>query len=56
MDVTRAVAAWKKYMSPFYGKAKLVSPAVTNVRPFFPFSLLFPPLAELTLLSLFLLA
>ncbi|GAA5838462.1 hypothetical protein JCM11251_003398 [Rhodosporidiobolus azoricus] len=30
MDVARAVTAWKKYMSPFYGKAKLVSPAVTN--------------------------
>ncbi|GAA5905916.1 hypothetical protein JCM6882_009069 [Rhodosporidiobolus microsporus] len=30
MDVARAVTAWKTYMSPFYGKAKLVSPAVTN--------------------------
>ncbi|GAA6053905.1 hypothetical protein JCM3770_005326 [Rhodotorula araucariae] len=30
MPVSEAVAAWKKYMSPFYGRAKLVSPAVTN--------------------------
>ncbi|GAA6039759.1 hypothetical protein JCM8097_004207 [Rhodosporidiobolus ruineniae] len=30
MNVTRAATAWRKYMSPFYGKAKLVSPAVTN--------------------------
>jgi hypothetical protein len=32
MAVTASVAGWKAYMSPFVGKAKLVSPAVTNVR------------------------
>ncbi|BGP20526.1 hypothetical protein JCM10213_003789 [Rhodosporidiobolus nylandii] len=30
MNVTQAVAGWKKYMSPFYSKASLGSPAVTN--------------------------
>lgn len=30
MTVPQAVALWKSAMSPFYGKAKLVSPAVTN--------------------------
>ncbi|KPV73022.1 glycoside hydrolase family 128 protein [Rhodotorula graminis WP1] len=30
MTVAAVVAGWKKYMSPFKGKAKLVSPAVTN--------------------------
>ena len=28
-----AAAAWKQYMEPFHGKAKLVSPAVTNGAP-----------------------
>lgn len=30
MPVTNAVSAYKKYMQPFAGKARLVSPAVTN--------------------------
>ncbi|BGP43793.1 hypothetical protein JCM10450v2_007990 [Rhodotorula kratochvilovae] len=30
MTIPEAVAGWRKYMSPFFGKAKLVSPAVTN--------------------------
>lgn len=30
MTIPETVQAWKTYMSPFYGKAKLVSPAVTN--------------------------
>ncbi|GAA6017524.1 hypothetical protein JCM10207_008255 [Rhodosporidiobolus poonsookiae] len=30
MSVDEVVTAWKKWMSPFYGKATLVSPAVTN--------------------------
>ncbi|GAA5894702.1 hypothetical protein JCM8208_006048 [Rhodotorula glutinis] len=30
MTIAAVVAGWKKYMSPFKGKAKLVSPAVTN--------------------------
>jgi hypothetical protein len=34
MAVTASVAGWKTYMSPFVGRAKLVSPAVTNVRSF----------------------
>jgi hypothetical protein len=32
MSVSASVAGWEKYMTPFVGKAKLVSPAVTNVR------------------------
>ncbi|GEM11192.1 glycoside hydrolase, superfamily [Rhodotorula toruloides] len=30
LTIPQAVANWKANMSPFYGKAKLVSPAVTN--------------------------
>ncbi|TNY21555.1 glycosyl hydrolase catalytic core-domain-containing protein [Rhodotorula diobovata] len=30
MTIDAVVAGWKKYMSPFKGEAKLVSPAVTN--------------------------
>ncbi|BGP35613.1 hypothetical protein JCM10296v2_007454 [Rhodotorula toruloides] len=30
LTIPQAVATWKANMSPFYGKAKLVSPAVTN--------------------------
>jgi hypothetical protein len=30
MDVTTAVSAWKTYMEPFVGKARLAAPAVTN--------------------------
>ncbi|GAA5839774.1 hypothetical protein JCM9279_005165 [Rhodotorula babjevae] len=30
MTIAAVVAGWQKYMSPFKGKAKLVSPAVTN--------------------------
>lgn len=30
MEIPTAVAAWKKYMQPFAGKAKLVAPSVTN--------------------------
>lgn len=33
MSIDETVAGWQTYMSPFVGKAKLLSPAVTNVRP-----------------------
>ncbi|KAH8925923.1 glycoside hydrolase family 128 protein, partial [Atractiella rhizophila] len=33
MDVDRAVTAWRKYMQPYAGRVKLVSPAVTNGGP-----------------------
>jgi hypothetical protein len=33
MTPQAAAAAWKKYMQPFAGKAKLVSPAITNAGP-----------------------
>jgi hypothetical protein len=33
MTPQAAAAAWKKYMQPFAGKAKLVSPTITNAGP-----------------------
>ena len=31
MTIAQAVAAWKQYMEPFAGQAKLVAPAITYV-------------------------